>query len=83
MVRWYFKIVYKLEGVLIVLNTIEWVSNVRHCWLVLRFQENCRGEGKGAKKVSFTACHSGKLQVACTSPRVILTSSNFFLDEQD
>ena len=56
MVRWYFKIVYKLEGVLIVLNTIEWVSNVRHCWLVLRFQENCRGEGKfeaGCKESQF------------------------------
>ena len=24
----------------------------------------------GAKKVSFTVCHSGKLQLACTSPRV-------------
>ena len=29
---------------------------------------------QGAKNVSFAACHSGKLQLACTSPKVILTS---------
>ena len=29
---------------------------------------------QGAKKVSFTACHSGKLKSACTSPKVISTS---------
>ena len=29
---------------------------------------------QGVKKVSFTACHSGKLQLACTSPQVISTS---------
>ena len=28
----------------------------------------------GAKKVSFTACHLGKLLPVCTSPRVFLTS---------
>ena len=28
---------------------------------------------QGAKKVSFTACHSGKLQLAFTSPKVIFT----------
>ena len=30
-------------------------------------------------KVSFTACHSGKLQLACTSPQVISTSPKPFL----
>ena len=29
---------------------------------------------QSAKKVSFTACHSGKLWLACTSPQVISTS---------
>ena len=29
---------------------------------------------QGAKKVGFTACHSGKLYLACTSPKVISTS---------
>ena len=29
---------------------------------------------QGAKKVSFTACHSGNLYLACTGPKVISTS---------
>ena len=29
---------------------------------------------KGAKKVSCTACHSGKLKLACTSPKFISAS---------
>ena len=29
---------------------------------------------QGAKKVKLTACHSGKLSLACTSPQVISTS---------
>ena len=29
---------------------------------------------QGAKKITFTACHSGKLKLAFTSPDVILTS---------
>ena len=29
---------------------------------------------QGAKKIIFTACHSGKLKLAFTSPDVILTS---------
>ena len=29
---------------------------------------------QGAKKVIFTACHLGKLELACTSPQVISTS---------
>lgn len=33
---------------------------------------------KGAKKVSFTAYHWGKLLVVCTSPRVFLASPNVF-----
>ena len=37
---------------------------------------------QGAKKVSFTACHSGKLWLATTSPRVISTSPKTFFDEQ-
>ena len=34
----------------------------------------CSLLGQGAKKVSFTTCHSSKLQLECTSPKVILTS---------
>ena len=33
-----------------------------------------------AKKVTFTACHSGKLQLACTSPQVISTSPKTLFD---
>ena len=36
-------------------------------------------ENQGAKKVIFTACHSGKLKLAFTSPNVILTSAPKFL----
>ena len=37
---------------------------------------------QAAKKVSFRACHSGKLWLARTSPRVISTSPKTFFDEQ-
>ena len=33
---------------------------------------------QGVKKVSFTACHWGNLQLAFTSPRVVLTSPKKF-----
>ena len=35
---------------------------------------------QGAKKVSFTACYSGKLYLACTSLKAILTTPNFFYE---
>ena len=35
---------------------------------------------QGAKRVSFTACHSGKLQRARTSPQVISTSPKTLFD---
>ena len=39
---------------------------------------------QGTKKVSYTACHSGKLQLACTSPRVIfITKPPQKFDGQD
>ena len=38
---------------------------------------------QGAKKVSFTACHSGKLSLACTSPQVISISPQTLFDQQD
>ena len=34
---------------------------------------------QGAKKINFTACHSGKLKLAFTSPDVISTSPKNFL----
>ena len=36
-------------------------------------------EMRGAKKIIFTACHSGKLKLAFTSPDVISTSPKNFL----
>ena len=51
--------------------------------MVLTQEFICSVLSQGAKKVSFTACHSGKLQLACTSPRVILISPKNFFDEQD
>ena len=38
---------------------------------------------QGAKKVSFTACYLGKLQLACTSPQIISTSPKTLFDQQD
>ena len=38
---------------------------------------------QGANKVSFTACQSGKLQLARTSPQVISTSPKILFDQQD
>ena len=38
---------------------------------------------QGEKKVSFTARHWGKLQLAFSSPRVILTAQKSFFDAQD
>ena len=40
-------------------------------------------EWQGAKKVSFTACHSSKLELACTSPQVISASPKTLFDLQD
>ena len=37
------------------------------------------GLDQGAKKIIFTACHSGKLKLALTSPDVISTSPKNFL----
>ena len=34
---------------------------------------------QGAKKIIFTACHSGKLKLAFTSPDIISTSTKSFL----
>ena len=38
---------------------------------------------QGANKVSFTACQSGKLQLARTSPQVISTSPQTLFDQQN
>ena len=37
---------------------------------------------QGAKKVGFTACHSGKLLLVCTSPRVFQVARKKLFDEQ-
>ena len=36
-------------------------------------------QNQGAKKIIFTACHSGKLKLAFTSPDIISTSPKSFL----
>ena len=57
-----------------------------------RDKQHLQGEGmskkkkkhsQGAKKVSFTARHWGKLQLAFSSPRVALTAQKSFFDAQD
>ena len=40
----------------------------------------CQGANQ---KVSFTACHQGNGQLACTSPQVISTSPKTLFDKQD
>jgi len=48
-------------------------------------QQRAKEEGRyefmvqGAKKIIFTACHSGKMKLAFTSPDVISTSPKSFL----
>jgi len=37
---------------------------------------------QGAKKIIFTACHSGKLKLTFTSPNIISTSPKKRFDEQ-
>ena len=58
-------------------NTISPVKSLYFCFSYmqasqLRYQQ-------GAKKIIFTACHSGKLRLAFTSPDVISTSPKNFL----
>ena len=38
---------------------------------------------QGAKKVIFTACHSGKLKLTFTSANIFSTSSKNVFDEQN
>ena len=46
-------------------------------------QEVKKKHSQGAKKVSFTARHWGRLQLAFASPKVVLTAQERFLDDQD
>ena len=51
-------------------------------WFVL--SESCKVLKQGAKKVTFKACHSGKLKLEYTSPNVIPTSpKNNFTGRND
>ena len=43
------------------------------------YSRTYRYKEQGAKKIIFTACHSGKLKLAFTSPDVIWTSPKSFL----
>jgi len=43
------------------------------------FYKIYKQNNQGAKKIIFTACHSGKLKLAFTSPNVISTSPKSFL----
>ena len=47
-----------------------------HCDLLSFFFQL---QTQGAKKIIFTACHSGKLKLAFTSPNIISTSTKKFL----
>ena len=47
--------------------------------IVLEFRHVSFWE-QGERKVSFTACHSGKLWLKCTSPQVISTSPQTLFD---
>ena len=61
-------------------NSTQWnkETEIKYCSYTKMFLRY-----KGARKVSFTACHSGKLYLACTSPRVLSTSLKKNIDEQD
>ena len=52
---------------------------------ILHYQNNVRVniENQGAKKIIFTACHSGKLKLALTSPDVVSTSPKKLFDWQN
>ena len=52
----------------------------RYGELILNYlQQMLEDKEQGAKKIIFTACHSGKLKLAFTSPDVISTSPQNFL----
>ena len=53
------------------LNSNDFDYRMFHC---IRRETKVVKTKQGAKKVIFTACHSGKLKLAFTSPNVILTS---------
>ena len=50
--------------------------------LIAQLVEHCNTEAmQGAKKIIFTACHSGKLKLAFTSPDIISTSPNQLISQ--
>ena len=65
MLEWMFLGVAALEGVATILN---WYITSVICF-----------SNQGAKKIIFTAFHSGKLKLAFTSPDIISTSPKNFL----
>ena len=54
------------------LITFTWTG--LHGWQMVHQWAISRASNQGAKKVIFTACHSGKLKLTFTSPNVISTS---------
>ena len=57
-------------------------QDVDCCWMRISLV-SIQQVTQGAKKIIFTACHSGKLKLAFTSPDVILTSPKNFFDKQN
>ena len=58
------------------------MGDLIHFWMMRDLPPICKGT-QGVKKVSFTACHLGKLYLARTSLRVSLTALKKIFDEQD
>ena len=70
---------YNLQLHLRYRNSTQWnkETEIKYCSYTKMFLHY-----QGAKKVSFTACHSSKLYLACSSPKVISTRLKK-IDEQD
>ena len=60
------------------ISVIPYLSN-KVCPKIIEEKKLRSGLDQGAKKIIFTACHSGKLKLAFTSPDVISTSPKNFL----
>ena len=78
--EWWYTIEKIFSG-LIEINEFPLTSEVLHCWKNFKFSPHpyIIVTLQGAKKIIFTACHSGKLKLAFTSPDVISTSPISFL----
>ena len=77
--------VYLQQMIYPVLQVLEYkITEINNIWRERGQARSKRNKhSQGAKKDRLTAHHWGKLQLAFTSPNVVLTAQKSFLDDQD